>query len=539
MVKSVADSPKDSSTRHYEDNMKSSTRTIISRIGGIILVGISAFLTSCATVPSYPPDIGKPGGAEAGALPPGMGTLVLGRPSMIAGGASRINIGLDGVEIASLPARSYSSLLVEAGSYKARIEMEIGGRTIFSSSRNIQIDEGRTLFLECDFAPANLLDKAITCQPVPRLDYRALHRTYAFYAGYYRDGGTIALGDTVTAPGSRPPGAEPKVRTGDLGAAATQTGAGTANAGVDVAAPDNAAGATGAQANAAGAADDAIPLDFELRSGTSAFAANAIAIVIGNRNYRRGVDPVLFAQNDAAAFRKTLETDFGMAPKDIWYFPDASLADLIGLFGGDGDVRKSRLFRSASLRDSPPDLIVYYSGHGAPATSGQTRGEGYLVPIDADPAAIQNTGYGIDTLLGNIAAMKDSGVIARAWVAIDACFSGQEGDGSYLVKNVSGLTVVPTPPGAPPKGTVLMLAASGLEYASWYPERGHGLFTYFLIKGLNGGADFNGDGKVSVDEIARYLRLWVPRYANGLNAQDQMPQVLGGDGTQNLVEFAK
>ena len=121
---------------------------------------------------------------------------------------------------------------------------------------------------------------------------------------------------------------------------------------------------------------------------------------------------------------------------------------MISLFGGKGEVKSSRVYRAASLRDAPVDLIVYYSGHGAPSTSGETKGKGYLLPIDADILSIESTGYAIDLLLANIETMKSAGIVGRCWLTIDACFSGQSGDGSLLVKNVSGLAIVPPSPRA-------------------------------------------------------------------------------------------
>jgi uncharacterized caspase-like protein len=35
---------------------------------------------------------------------------------------------------------------------------------------------------------------------------------------------------------------------------------------------------------------------------------------------------------------------------------------------------------------------------------------------------------------------------------------------------------------------------------------GHGIFTYYLLKGLNGEADIDGDKLVSADEISLYLK---------------------------------
>ena len=262
-----------------------------------------------------------------------------------------------------------------------------------------------------------------------------------------------------------------------------------------------------------------------VRPATSPYAKNSIAVVIGNKDYRKGTNPVEFALRDAATMKDLFLKSFRLDPNDVWLYENAGFADLISVFGSPDNVRKSRIYRSAALRDDPPDLFVYYSGHGAPSTSGETRGKGYLIPVDADLMAIADTGYAIDDLIANVNTMRKNGIVKSAWIVFDACFSGQSGDGSQIVKNVSGLAIKPVAPEAVEAGTTLMFASSGEEFASWYPGKGHGLFTYFLLKGLEGAADSDKNRRISMPELDSYLRRQVPRFANGLNGQEQTPQV--------------
>lgn len=268
--------------------------------------------------------------------------------------------------------------------------------------------------------------------------------------------------------------------------------------------------------------------------GTSPFAGNSIAIVIGNRDYGRA-DPVLYARNDMEAFATFAEKTLGVPPSDIWKIPDASLGDLISLFGTEQDIKRSRLYRSASLLETPPNLIVYYSGHGAPGLSEGGKAHGYLVPVDSDLLAIQNTGYSIDTLMANIAKVKDAGMLNRVWLCFDSCFSGQGGDGKLLVKNVSGLAVVPAMPREEDKDFIVMFASSGEQYASWYPQEGHGLFTYFLLKAFDGG--IKGKTTIALSDLASYLGQWVPRFSNGLNGQEQVPSLVYSSDIPDFVEL--
>lgn len=276
-----------------------------------------------------------------------------------------------------------------------------------------------------------------------------------------------------------------------------------------------------------------------VRQGTSPFAAKAIAVVIGNKDYKRGLAQVEYALRDAGTMKALFIDSFGLDPNDVWLYENASLADLISIFGTGENIRRSRIYRNCSLRDEPPDLFIYYSGHGAPATTGENKGKGYIVPVDADLMALSTTGYAIDDIVTNVNTMKANKVIHGAWLIFDACFSGQAGDGSHLLKAVSGLSVVPVLPKQADAGTTMMFASSGEEFASWYPDKQHGLFTYFLLKGMEGAADADQDGRLTLAEIDTYLKKNVPRFANGINGQEQTPQLFYDPASPAVLQFTR
>ena len=52
-----------------------------------------------------------------------------------------------------------------------------------------------------------------------------------------------------------------------------------------------------------------------------------------------------------------------------------------------------------------------------------------------------------------------------------------------------------------------MLASSKADELSWeWPARQQGIFTYWLCRALEGGGDENGDGKLSFEEVYKWLR---------------------------------
>ena len=69
------------------------------------------------------------------------------------------------------------------------------------------------------------------------------------------------------------------------------------------------------------------------------------------------------------------------------------------------------------------------------------------------------------------------------------------------------------------KGRVIISASSANEISKEDDSLQHGIFTYYLLKGLEGQADFDGDGIITVSELFGFLSKKVPE-ASG---QDQHP----------------
>jgi len=69
------------------------------------------------------------------------------------------------------------------------------------------------------------------------------------------------------------------------------------------------------------------------------------------------------------------------------------------------------------------------------------------------------------------------------------------------------------------KGKIILTASGANEVSAESDELQHGIFTHFLIKGLQGQADSDGDGLITVDEIYTYVSKQVPQATN----QEQHP----------------
>jgi uncharacterized caspase-like protein len=84
-----------------------------------------------------------------------------------------------------------------------------------------------------------------------------------------------------------------------------------------------------------------------------------------------------------------------------------------------------------------------------------------------------------------------------------------------------------------PSNFTVITASSLDQISSSSPELKHGIFSFYLMKGMEGGADLNNDGKITAGELQSYLTDTVPRQAMSMNRK-QEPQLVG-DGNRVLV----
>ena len=108
---------------------------------------------------------------------------------------------------------------------------------------------------------------------------------------------------------------------------------------------------------------------------------------------------------------------------------------------------------------------------------------------------------------------------------IDSCYSGQTRNGDALLVNARPVALKSKSTGYP--STFTVLTASAPDQISWSSdELGHGIFSYYLMKGMEGGADGNQDGKLTAGELHAYLLDKVNRQA-AIQNKKQQPQLVG------------
>ncbi len=253
---------------------------------------------------------------------------------------------------------------------------------------------------------------------------------------------------------------------------------------------------------------------------------DGVAVIIGNKGYHH-VGEVRYAHRDAEAFRHYVLDVLGFDEENLIDLRDATQAEMVGVFGTAQDYEGK--LASWLHWDGVSDVVVFYSGHGMPGLDEDDRGA-YLLPADANPNKPELNGYSVDVLTRNLGKLAARSVA----VYLDACFSGTGGDGQALLK-ASPIVPEASLPEDVGANTTVFTATSGKQLAYWDEEAGHGMFTHHLLNALYGGADADGDGRVTVAETERHLARHLRRAVRRAYHREQTAELRDGTGTGAAV----
>jgi len=231
-------------------------------------------------------------------------------------------------------------------------------------------------------------------------------------------------------------------------------------------------------------------------------------VIVGISRYK-AVRPLLYGAADAVAFYDYLLHQVGVPKENLTLLTDdqATLVNLKRTLG-------TELKRKAGQKDT---VIIYFAGHGAPeidSTSPDEDGlEKYLIPYDADPHDLYTTALPIRDIESIFQRLASERVIFIA----DACYSGAAGGRTFTtVSRRAVMSDAFLDRLARGKGRIVMTASKANEVSVELDSLGHGVFTYYLLEGLRGKADLDGDGLITADEIYAYVSKKVPE-ATGQN----------------------
>ena len=226
------------------------------------------------------------------------------------------------------------------------------------------------------------------------------------------------------------------------------------------------------------------------------------AVIIANELYKHE-ESVPYAKTDGESFRNYCIRTLGMPEDRIHFCSDATLNEMRMAMHWVKDIGEAF--------GEEAKVLFYYAGHGVADDASRSS---FLLPVDGsgrDP----ESGYSVDKLYSQLGDLPVESVV----VMMDACFSGAKRDGDMMVAS-RGVAIKPK--SATPSGNMIVLSATtGDETAALYPQKGHGLFTYFLLKKLQ---DSKGD--CTLGELADFVSRRVNQESVVVNKRPQTPTVL-------------
>src|SRR6185436_9553228 len=237
------------------------------------------------------------------------------------------------------------------------------------------------------------------------------------------------------------------------------------------------------------------------------------ALIIGNTEY---IDPGL-AQLTAPG--KDTE-DFARILKD----QDIGAFDNVRVLLDQLSSTISESIDEFFDQKKPDDLLVlYFSGHGVRDELGSL----YLAVSNTIRSRLRSTAIKSDY----IREVMDQSRSKRQVLILDCCNSGAFAHGTKAATGVSIGTASAFEGGY---GRIILTASDSTQFA-WEGDRVIGetdnsLFTHFLVKGLEGEADLDSDGRITVDELYDYayekVRLATPKQTPSKFSSKQQGEIV-------------
>ena len=243
---------------------------------------------------------------------------------------------------------------------------------------------------------------------------------------------------------------------------------------------------------------------------------DALALIIGVDGYENTPARAIYADSDAKAFADYANEKLGI--------PSNRIKTLVNDGAGEREMLLSvKSWLARASKQGKTDVYVFFAGHGLASDDGQKM---YLLPYDGAPELLDDTAILRDRLFSDIASANPRSVT----VFLDTCYSGTTRGTDMLI--ASRPIAIKALKQSVPDNFTVFTAAAGDQTAKPLEEAKHGMFSYFLMKGMEGEADSNQDNKITAGELHSYVQQNVVQQSSG----SQTPE-LQGDAERVLVRF--
>ena len=243
---------------------------------------------------------------------------------------------------------------------------------------------------------------------------------------------------------------------------------------------------------------------------------NAIALIIGISSYQRTEVPAIYADDDAKYFY-----DYAMLKLGV---PEANIREFINEKADQFEILlATKKWLKRQVIEEESDIYLFFAGHGLASEDGNKM---FMLPYDGAPELLDKTAILREELFADIASTKPRSVT----VFMDTCYSGTTRGTETLI--ASRPIAIRAKKQSIPDGFTVLTAASAEETAKPLEEAKHGMFSYFVMKGMEGEADLNGNNEITAKELHAYVQKNVVKQSSG----KQTPELQGAED-KVLVRF--
>ncbi|MEN3326595.1 MAG: hypothetical protein V7638_1402 [Acidobacteriota bacterium] len=238
---------------------------------------------------------------------------------------------------------------------------------------------------------------------------------------------------------------------------------------------------------------------FTRKPGATPVNGQKFALIIGISRYKnnlKGIPNLKYADQDATAMYEFFQKRTGGG------FTRENMLLLQNEQATTANIREAltHFITRASENDL---LLIFFAGHGAPDPFYPQNL--YVITYDTSVEAMEQTAFAMASLRKFVEQNVRS---KRVVLLFDACHSaGLSSEGTRdLPNNLANLYLQNLL--YQQEGRAI-ITSSDVNEASRESQKwgnGHGVFTYYLLEGLKGSADTNGDRLVSVGELFRYVQ---------------------------------
>ena len=243
-----------------------------------------------------------------------------------------------------------------------------------------------------------------------------------------------------------------------------------------------------------------VAIEGEQRAG-----ADKWAILIGINDYiDPGIADLKYAVQDVEAVHRVLENSGQFAGIKLM----TDWATTIDLKPTRNNILSAIKTLALSIAQPNDTIVIYISAHGITESS-----KNFLLPQDAKLGLLADTAVSLDRIYDYLNESQSKAQV----VILDACHSGARKDraGETLQEEFVFSA----------EGRIT-LASSGISESSFeWDEKQHGVFSYYVVEGLAGAADSNGDGFVTAMETSTYVTSGVRKWAFD-NSKAQNPRMM-------------